>query len=183
MSISALEASLKSLTLAKNDKDMMINYLSSLASNRPGNVFRLRNNQIIIKDCKSNGSLLNLNLSVEKCPWILLNLKIFSIQDMSYPVWICTSCEQGKTLSTMHSIQDPQHLKGILCHHSKVVYELYLDWELYSEDDDNAEDDPQVIILQDREIKSKKHLLVGMGVKKEKGTTIRVYFGVTNLYN
>ena len=127
-------------------KLFFIKIRSEVAANKNESLFRLPSNEIVLKDCKPNGSLVSLNSAVKKCPWILLKLKVFTIQNLDYPVWMCSACEQCKAMESMHTVQNPGNFKHLLCHHSKVVFELVSDWESYLTQDEDPSSD--VCILQ-----------------------------------
>ena len=61
--IDELMCLIKSMTLAKNDKDLFINYLTAISSKRTETFYRLPNNQCLIRDHQTNGKLVPLNIS------------------------------------------------------------------------------------------------------------------------
>ena len=96
---------IKSMTLAKNDKDVFINYLTAISSKITETFYRLPKNQCVIRDHEKNGKLVPLNISRKDSPWVLLKLKVFEIETVSYPVWICQKCPSSKSMNSDVSTQ------------------------------------------------------------------------------
>ena len=61
--IEELNSLIKSLTLAKNDKDVFINYLTAISANRNETFYRLPKNQCLIRDYSTTGKLVPLTIA------------------------------------------------------------------------------------------------------------------------
>ena len=104
---------IKSLTLAKNGKDLFINYLTAISSKISESLYRLPKNQCIIRDHQSTGKLVPVNIARKESPWVLLKLEIFEIQAVPYPVWICQKCPASQSMNCLHKNQHPSKIKKV----------------------------------------------------------------------
>ena len=128
------------LEISTKDPRSTVNYLTNVCMDREYNFRTLKwNNTVVLRNCDTNGELINLKKSAGDIPpWLLLTLKPFTFQDQVYPIFSCSSCSQN--ILKMSLEQNPADFSDLLCPHSKVARCLCDNWAEIFEISNNTED-------------------------------------------
>ena len=105
-----------------------VDYLCELRSDKSYNInFLSDDNLVVLRNCESDGQLVNLQKNDTKTkPWILLLVKLFSDQGKTEHVPICQSC--CPELLSVDDETDLNQLASRLCIHSKVTGHIIRDF-------------------------------------------------------
>ena len=129
------------------------------------------NNTVVLRNCDTNGELINLKKSAGDIPpWLLLTLKPFTFQGQVYPIFSCSSCSQN--ILKMSLEQNLAEFSDLLCPHSKVARCLCDNWGEIFEISNNTED-----IKQSYKTKAQTEIDV-IHKKDGKGSTTQHVIGV-----
>ena len=122
-------------------------YLQQISSAMEDNIFKTPWSSVIIKNCNSDGKLLQFKskkdyASSERSLWLIMPLKVFRAEQDLFPVFCCPECSSMRNFMSLQTDCNPDQFLPLLCLHSRAVSFLITDWtEIWNvdvADDDTA---------------------------------------------
>lgn len=110
-------------------------YLQQLCDPNLGeNVFKSPWGQIVMKNCNTDGKLLEFSTiksykESRKQLWLMLQLKVFRYRDFAFPIFCCSECKEMKMIENLGLYADPCEISSFQCIHSKAAGFLVKNWE------------------------------------------------------